>query len=501
LSDVDLVDKLIAENGGYATVNGQLYKVSREGNKTTYFELHPIKICQQISEGSITAAPAPAARSRDTPDPQEPAPEARLNVGDVIVVPFTTFVEARDATSGRVLFGLFEGGRWYRLESAAAARRLEFDPVTGQQLVPANATTPAGEPLVARPWDPEPYTPGQLGGPGRVSGAAVGVGGAVMVLNELLGPYASALAAQRANIAKGRAEISFWAALGGDPQAGVWDTIDRKPAETGKPGTAIFGHPLVPYVIDINAERMRPNIPLGVATYQQLQSLLAVGAQLGAIQHDGDRYFAVANLPDVKNRKRYDITEAVTQATTQVLATAEAALSAQTAGLPPEQRAGKVFRMNPGAHIFRSEQGAQIIKNSAEQMGPAPIVREISRRSSGALKYLKSGYYGTRVLVAPVNADAYRAAAFAQYTVYKNIEDVWQEVRKAGRSVNPDKLPGVFDEQLKSFVAGPGKGETTEFGQTTYTIDPTDPGHQTLATGELGSFWVSEADLTLLDEK
>ncbi|GLQ89929.1 eCIS core domain-containing protein [Dyella flagellata] len=504
LSDAATVDRIIKENGGYATLGGRLYRVLREGAQTRYFELNPVAIRLQIAPGGSAAAPdAKEAEATKAPIAPETPPTSTGEVkeGEVIVVPYTTFFEARDAGSGRALFGIQEGERWYRLE-AGNGKRLEFDPVTGEQLIPTQMTTPGGQPLLARPWDPEPYTPAQMRPSGTAQGA-VAAGGIVMVLNELLSPIGAGLQVQRGNIARGNAEISFWNALGANPVAGVWDNIAREPAPAGqKPDTAaLFGHMFYPYVVDIDAARLRPNIALRAGSYTELQTLLHVGKSLGAISEEGGNYFAVVNRVSAQGVKRYEITEAVNQALAMVLARAESGLRNELDALSPAQRKGKLFRMHAGAPIYRSEQGQQFIQNAAEQMGPAPLVREIGRRSSNVIQYLWTGYAGTRVQVAPANADAYRSAAYAQYRIYRPIDDVWREVKNAGRSVTPSELPGFLSEPLSSFIAGPGQGATTGFGTTNYICDPENRGQWTMATGEIKSFWVSASDLTPIDEK
>ncbi|HWX65708.1 MAG TPA: DUF4157 domain-containing protein [Rhodanobacter sp.] len=506
LSDPDTIDRVIAENGGYATVGGRLYRVQREGAQTRYSELHPIAIRTLVAPGeSITQGPAPAAKNVDalnTPASPEAKQEsvAQAKEGDVVVVPFTTFIEARDAGTGRVLFGIQENQRWYRLE-AGEGKRLQFDPRTGEQLIPTGMVSPTGQPLLARTWDPEPYTPAQMR-PSGVAQGAVAAGGIFVVLNELLGPIGAGLQLQRGNIARGHAEISFWNALGANPRTGVWDGIDRKPAPEGqKPDTAVFGHMFYPYVADIDADSLRPNIAMRVGSYTEFQSLLAVGKSLGAIQETDGKFFAVANHMTAEAVIRYDITEAVNQARLSTLARAESDMRNELAAMPAAQRSGKMFTMNAGAAIYRSEQGSQFIRNAAGQMGPSPMVREVGRRTSNVIQYLWTGYAGTRVQVAPANADAYRAAAYAQYPIYRPIDDVWKEVKDAGRSVTPGALPGWSEDPLNAFRAGPGEGKTTGFGTTDYVRDPENRGQWTIATGELKTFWVSASDLTAVDDK
>jgi hypothetical protein len=506
LSDPDTADRIIAENGGYAIVGGRMYRLQREGANVRAAELNPIAIRQTIAAGTSAApAPAPAAKNRNALDPPAlPSPTPpdtqtaqEVKEGDVLVVPYQTFIEARNAKTGEVYFGIFEGARWYRLETAKG-EGLKFDPITGERLIPTQFKTPQGQPLYARSWDPEPSAPGQGGG-SRLAKGAVGLGGAIQVINELLGPFGAALQAQRAWIARGKAEIAYWAALGADPISGVWDRQGEAPAPPGqKPDTAVIDHWYFPYVVDINAERLRANLPMRTASYQELQNLLSIGKSLGAIKGDQGKFTVLVNRWEAGKQHRYDITQAVTQTMTQVLQATDERLKAELAAMSATDRAGKIFRLNASANIYRSEQGQQIIRNSAEHIGPSPWVREISRRSSNALQYLWTGYRGMRVLVAPVNADAHRAAAFAQYVIYKPIDDVWEEVKKAGRAVNPASLPG---EPLNSFSAAPGKGEVTEFGFTSYIRDPYNPGQWTIATGELKSFWVNAEDLTPMDEK
>ena len=508
LSDAATVDRIIAENGGYATVGGRLYRVLREGAQVRYFELNPIAIRLQIAPGESPTQPAaPTIKDAEstnasaTPEAGK-TPICEVKEGEVIVVPYTTPLsfEAHEAKSGRVLFGIMEGERWYRLE-AGNGTRLEFDPRTGEQLIPTQMTTPSGQPLLARPWDPEPYTPAQMR-PSGVAQGAVAAGGIVMVLNEVLGPIGAGLQVQRGNIARGNAEISFWNALGANPVTGVWDHIAREPAPAGQnPDTAVFGHMFYPYVVDIDVARLRPNIALRAGSYTELQTLLAAGKSLGAIREESGNYFAVVNRVSAEGVRRYEITEAINQAMAMVLARAESGLRTELDSLPSAQRSGKLFHIHAHAPIYRSEQGAQIISNATEQMGPSPLVREIGRRSSNVIQYLWTGYSGSRVQVAPANADAYRAAAYAQYRVYRPIDDVWREVKNAGRSVTPSELPGFFSEPLNSFTAGPGQGATTGFGMTNYIRDPENRGQWTIATGEIKSFWVSASDLTLIDEK
>ncbi len=507
LSDPATAKRVIEANGGYATVGGRMYRLQQEGANIRVGEMNPLAIRQAIHVGEAEApAPAPAARSRNVfdppPMPAATAPEGgvpQVKEGDVIVVPYQTFIEARDAKTGEVFFGLFEGARWYRLETIKG-EAMAFDPLTGEQLV--KVKTPGGPSFYARPYDPEPYAPGQAGGGSRLAKGAVGVGGAIQVINELLGPIGAALKAQEAWIARGRAEISFFAALGAEPLTGIWDRQGERPAAPGqKPDTAVFTHWYFPYVVDINADGLRANLPKRVASYQELQNLLSIGKAVGTLKGGEGKFSVVVNRWDRGKEKTYDITEAVTQTMTQAVQGTEERLKGELAAMPASDRAGKIFRLNAGASLYRSEQGQQIIMNSAEHLGANAWVRELSRRSSNIVQYIWTGYRGTRVLVAPVNAAAHNAAAFAQYRIYRPIDDVWKEVKDAGRTVSPASLPSFTDDVLNSFSAGPGKGAVTDFGFTTYTRDPSNPGQYTLGTGELKSFWVNGEDLIPVDDK
>ncbi len=517
LQEAETQARVMREHGGLATVGSQLYRLEAAGSAIRISEVSPVPISQRVpTAGTVAPAQAPG-RTPLAPEAPSVSPplinldplrwlnvggtyippsivrRSELREGEFLIVGYDNVVEARDPATGRPLAGIYEGGRWYRIVGADQ-KTLEFDPASGMPIVTLRM---AGAPVRAVEMPKEPDLPTRTAwqrAPG--STAAVGVGGIIMVVNEILGPIGAALENQRAWIRSGQAEIDLWIMLGANPKAGVWDRWGQGPAPAGtSPDTAVFGTWYYPYVADIDGARLSTELPRRIGSYVELQGVLDSLRTLGALREKDGRTVAVVNRPQRDLRLEYDITEAVRTVQALTLAAEDERLRERLAARPASERVGRIFRIRRGAMLHRSQGGmlkGQPLHGAGDQLGGNALVREIRRTDYT--------FSTDKVFVEPVNVDAYQAVARATYWVPRPIEEVWQECKDGGREVEPAKLPSFGDGPLRSFRAGPETGREQRFGWTSYQQHPEMPYTATMATGEVRAFWVSVDDITRIDD-
>ena len=494
LRDPETAERILNEHAGFASVGGRLYRIQREGESTRTLEVTTSFIWQRVAQASAPPAET-SGRPGERPVNLDPARAVQvggqplegpgvptISAGDVVIINSQQTFEARDAKTGRPLIGIFEGGEWYRILGPDGNNRT-VEAVTREGARPIEV---GGQVVLAEPYEPERTAePGAAGG--GVAGGVIAAGGIIMVANEILGPIGAALQNQRAAIRSGEAEIDFWTALGANPKYAMWDVFAQAPAPAGtKADTAVFGTWYFPYVEDIDADRLRAQLPLRVHTFYELQLLFYSAQNLGAFRQENNRWYAVVNRPARGAARVYDITDAIATIQGRTLDTADTALRSGFKARPASERSGRIFRIPTGTTLFRSQGGlfrSQPLVGAGDRLGPNALVREIRRTD-----YLIST---DMVFVEPVNADAYKAVAFAQYSIAGNIEDVWKEVKKSDREVIPAELPAFGDGPLESFRAGPETTGDKRFGWENYTRDPEIPGSWTIARGEVDAFWVS----------
>jgi hypothetical protein len=368
-------------------------------------------------------------------------------------------------------------------------------PPSGGGATPTGGALAAGAPPVG-------ITSGASASPGaRVVAGGVGI---IIVLNEILGGINRARSAQQSAIDIGEARLAFWERFGATPTRGVWDVWEKKPLppET-TPTTSLFHSWSIPYVVDINVENLRRNLPNRIDSYQDFLYFLDAARTLDTIEEDppapsypnreqraqSRRYFAWVNQQDRTNSRVYDITDLIIQVRDAALGELDAAMREQTRALTAEQKAN-IYRLKAGPEtpIYRSAGGKQPIITAQQVFGPDPWVRTTGQRKD------VGGWFSTdmRALVVPANADAQRAALVSGYWVHQPIEDTFDEVREGGRSIL-DRQPA--EGPITSFVAGPEPGSASRFGETRYYRHPDPDMRWTIALGELHEFWVKVSDL------
>jgi Domain of unknown function (DUF4157) len=502
----DVQERLVRDHAGFASVGQRLYRVQWEGDTLRAREVMSELIWRQAPSpprptsrlfeplmpfpmGPLPVALDPARHVRIGSMLLEPPTETRLVAGDIVIVHSGLTFEARDARSGRPLVGTFEGGEWYRVLGPDGRNR-QVDPVTGEGV---RTIQIGGRTMLVEPFGPQPVASPRGVGTRAVAGGV----GLIMIANEILGFAGAALRNQRAAIAEGEAEIKLWDELRADPLPGMWDVWGKGPASASTTAdTALFGTWYYPYVVDIDGEKLRAELPRRVRSYYELQILLDSARPLGAIQERWGRWYAVVNRPARSSWKIYDITDAIRTVESLTLGAAEAGLRERLAATPEGERKGRIFRIKPGATLHRSQGGLfnrQPLHGAGDRLGPNALVREIRRTD-----FVVST---DRIFVEPVNADAYRAVALAAYRINDSIEDIWEEVKDSGREVTPAKLPRFGDGPLNRFTAGPETEGEQRFGYTTYIRDPGNPGARTAALGEIRKFWVSVDDVTRVKEE
>ena len=501
----DVQERLVRDHAGFASVGQRLYRAQWEGDA-----LRTREVMSELIWRPAPSPPGPTSRLFEPllPFPMGPLPVAldparhvriggmllepptatNLVAGDIVIVHSGLTFSARDSRSGRPLVGIYEGGEWYRV-LGPNGRHLEVEAVTGEGVRQIEI---GGRRMLVEPFGPQP-----VAAPRGVGARAVAGGvGLIMIANEILGPAGAALRNQRAAIAEGEAELKLWTELGADPLPGMWDVWGKGPSDRAKPDTALFGTWYYPYVVDIDGEKLRAELPRRVRSYYELQILLDSAQPLGAIQKRDEHWYAVVNRPARGDWKIYDITDAIRTVESLTLGAAEVGLRERLAATPEGERKGRIFRIKPGSTLHRSRGGLfnrQPLHGAGDRLGPNALVREVRRTD-----FVVST---DRIFVEPVNADAYRAVALAAYRINDKIEDIWEEVKDSGREVTPDKLPRFGDGPLNRFTAGPETEGDQRFGYTTYIRDPENPGARTAALGEIRKFWVSVDNVTRVSEE
>jgi hypothetical protein len=279
-----------------------------------------------------------------------------------------------------------------------------------------------------------------------------------------------------------------------DPSQGVW-SWDQEPvgADTeSRTGLGILESHRSKYVVDIDVEAFKHQLPYFIRDYQDLELFLALADNLGlgdgrAIRKEGDRYLATVNGVAYGLQKEYDITDTIEQIRARTIREGDARMQAELRGLSDAQ-IGQIYRLKSGPNttLYRSAgesafRGDQVLVDSQRFMGPDPWVRTLGRY----------WFWNQRVLVAPANGDALRAAQLATYWVGRqDIEETLEEVKDGNRPILSESR---IDDRLEGFVAGPDP--EGRFGRTRYVRDPKNPRNWTIAVGELKQFWVDVDEL------
>jgi hypothetical protein len=420
-----------------------------------------------------------------------------------------------DPATGKAVAGVLSGGQVCRLTEY---NRWNLTVDESGRVVRPETITVGGQRLQTTPVGPEPPAGTTartgVGRYGSVPFRAAGVGlGLLAVANDILAPIAATYQVQRQTNAMWEAQIDFWARFGAEPTWRVWDW-DRREAlswETEpRTGLDILESHRTRYVADINVEAFKRALPGLIHNYQDLELFLALGNALGlgqgrAIRKEGDRYLATVNGVVYGMQIEYDITATIEQIRARTITQTDAQMQAELRGLPPAE-IGNIFRLKSGssASLFRSASGGQELADTRLFLGPNPWVRLVGQeRSGGVWRWFRYGQWRDRVLVAPANGDALRAAQLATYRVGKqDIDETLEEVKEGGREIlsytrewsTPElQRHGVSLGALQGFVAGPDPAG--RFGMTRYARDPADPEDRTIAVGELKQFWVNARDL------
>jgi hypothetical protein len=428
-----------------------------------------------------------------------PSQPVELREGDIVVRGSAARWEVRHAQTGEHLASLHEGGRFYTVVSGRSVLTLDAEGRVsvgrgGLQLVPLTAE-PAGAGTGAAPGRPSVAT----------RGVAAGLG-LIMVANEILGPIGRSLQQQRQNIAFGKARIDFWAQFGGNPEHRVWDIWDKGalPSDV-EADTSVLTSGSFPYVFAIDKDSFARTLPTLIKTHRDFLLFMDMAKVLGTIveeprmpgepsteeRREPRRYYAPTNAPYGSLRVMVDVTDAIEPLREQLLGELEASARSQLSGLDEGQRKN-IFRLGRGSEtpLYRSARGGQPIMSDRQLLGNDPWVRTLGRElEGGAWQWFRRGQWRDRVLVAPANADALRAAQVATYHIKEEPDDVLKEVQKGNR---PILRREPADGDVVSFVAGPEPGES-RFGETSYYRHPNWPEVRwTVAIGELRQFWVDE---------
>lgn len=511
LIDPDVQAQVLSQSFGFALAEGRLYRLEQVGQGIRVSEVVPEPIVQPI------AAPVGPVEPFEAPimGPQivNLDPSRAIRIGENAIPPSQTVavlapgefiigysqnqLVAIDPLTGHPLLGVFEGGQWYEVLDPTSAP-LDFDPETGARVVNlGNAEPPV--PAVEIDTDMGPQQTTFQRAP--ISTVGVGVGGVIMVANELMKWVGATLDVQRAAIAAGTGEFVLWERLGAEPVPGMWDAHRMAPASPGADAQTgvVVASWRFPYIADIDAARLRSQLPSRIKTYAEYAVLIASLGRLDALTQKDGRWIVKVNRPQGATHKIYDITEAMNTVEGQTLASADTTLRDRLAARPQAAR-GRILHIRPGATLYRSESESRIDQNhqplidAGDRLGPNAWVREI-----------RSGR-GSKLFVEPVNADAYQAVALTKYMILRDIKDVWRECKEGGREVIPAELPSFSEGPLTSFQAGPETTGEQRFGWTRYIVRPQDPDlavtpNSTIAFGELRAFWVSESDTTVVAEE
>lgn len=430
-----------------------------------------------------------------------PSQPVELREGDIVVRGSSARWEVCHAQTGEPLASLHEGGRFYTVVSGRSMVTIDAQGRVsvgrGPQLLPLSA---------------EPAGPGTGAAAGTPSVAARGVAagmGLIMVANEILGPIGRNLQQQRRSIALGRARIDFWAQFGGNPEHRVWDIEDgRALALDDEAGTSWWGAGSFPYVYAIDKGSFASTLPTLIRTHRDFLLFMDMARLLGTIiekpempdepsadeRREPRRYYAPTNAPYGSLRIMVDVTDIIEPLRDRLLSELDAAARSRLAGLDEGQRRN-IFRLRRGSEtpLYRSARGGQPILSDRQLLGDDPWVRTLGPElEGGAWQWMRHAQWRNLVLVAPANADAWRAAQLASYMIKETPDDVLEEVQKGHRPILR-REPAEGD--VMSFVAGPEPGES-RFGETSYYRHPNWPDFRwTVAIGELRQFWVQARDL------
>lgn len=434
-----------------------------------------------------------------------PSQPVELREGDIVVLGASGGVVATDAATGRPIAAVLEGGQLYSVAPAGRVISIGEDGRAvvsrSPQLVPLTAESVAGG-----------TTPAASGVSPRMRVAAGGMA-LFVVANEILAPIGRNRQQQRRNIAVGQAQIDFWAQFGGNPTHAVWHIVDGRAAAGVEADTEAFGSGSYPYVRSIDTASFGRTLPTLITSHRDFLLFLDMAKVLGTIVEEPPmpgfpsaeerqqprRYYAVVDAPDRSLRQRIDLTDIIAPLGQRLLGSLDADMRAQLAALPAAERRN-IFRLKQGSEtpLFRSASGGQPILSDQQLLGNDPWVRLLGRTQEGGLgSWFFHGQWPDRVLVAPANVDAQRAAQVSAYVVKKPPGEVLDEVQAAGRPILSRSPP---DGDVDSFVAGPEPG-SARFGETRYYRHPNWPDVRwTAAIGELHQFWVNSRDIEAVGE-
>lgn len=554
LQQSQTIARLQAQSAGLALVGGVLYRVGAEAEnrQLTRLPLQPMQLPGAapalpapggqgplaLPAGPSTgAAPALPAPTRAPPGPLQvpgipgsvelapgvripsnvinvsgqpievgggrivpPSQPVELREGDIVVRGASGGVIATDAATGRPIAAVLEGGRLY---SVAPGGRVISVGEDGRAVV---SRTPQLVPLTSQPV--AGGTAPTAAGPSTPVRAAAGAMAIFVVANEILAPIGRNLQQQRRNIAIGRAQIDFWAQFGGNPTHAVWSITGGRQGPGVEADTEVLGSGSYPYVRSIDTAAFARTLPTLITSHRDFLLFLDMAKVLGTIfekptmpgfpsveeRRQPRRYYAVVDAPDRDLRQRIDVTEIIAPLGQRLLGALDTEMRSRLAALPEAERR-HVFRLKSGSEtpLFRSASGGQPILSDQQLLGDDPWVRALGRTQEGGLgNWFFHNQWPDRMLVAPANADAQRAAQVSAYVVKKTPSEVLDEVREAGRPILSRSPP---DGEVDSFVAGPEPGGT-RFGETRYYRHPNWPEPRwTAAIGELRQFWVNSRDL------
>lgn len=507
LRDPETVSRVLTLYAGLVVIQGILYQLSEQQGRLRTRELTPARVAVSLPSpgtgGGLPGRPVLRPFSGRTgggfTQGQLPrASSGSLRVGDYIIVGGQAEAVVTDVRTGRAVATWFSGGQWYRVTTPSGSNMI-IDAET-QRIVPPTMLSVEGRRVPVEPAFFEPASSARttMGRMRRGPARAVGVGGGLLVVaNEIMAPIGATYEVQRSTIRRGQAEIDFWTRLGADPEWAVWDATERGPLPwSTAPRTGVFVDThRYPYVVNIDTEKLARRLPERIRDYQEFALFLDLGRTLGAIREEGGRFYAITDMPAHPNQRVQDITAIVERVRTQSTLRSDQSMRRELAALPEDQL-GNVFRLRSGrnARLWRSAQGGQPIRSAGMFLGPQPWVRVLGRRVGGGVwNWFRYGNYQQRILVAPANGDALRAALNSVYLIHEEIDDVLEEVRNGGR---PILSRSEQHGRLNGFVAGPDSGASPRFGTTRYQRHPQHPNIWTVAIGELKQFWVDASELT-----
>jgi len=508
LHDPKIVGEIIANNKGFATLKGVIYLLSSTSsgpNDPKQLEIREVQPAPLALSGPAALTRGEEA-GRERVSKERPSSGAELvlhaatmgkgsrlgtrfeEVGEFYIIVGGTEELVVDPHTKEVVRGIFSGGVWYRISATGKRPVLDIDEKTGTV-----------RPITVYEWEgsekPEEFgevnipTQAPTGGLGTFrSGAASKVGaagGLLAVINDIMAPAGAILNLQRNIIARGKAEVDFWIAFGGQPDKLIWDDRNNKSLSWDtQPRTKIFGSAYYPYVADIKVDSFQKTVVNAINSYQEYVAFMTLADEnhLGAIVKEGERYFALVNkMAGNAQMKVYDVTATIQELHAKAIRLGNEQIRAELRRLAPNERS-TIYRLRLGsqANLYRS-QHKQPITNASSKLGPEPWVRVLG-------PIIKGG----RVFVEPANLDTLMAVVNSEYDIDKKIEDVLEEVREGGRAIK-SRQPQYGP--LESFVAGPEGPPKARFGETTYRRDPESPYGWTKALGELKKFYVDADEL------